>query len=56
MENFVPRIKALLTERNHGVLLTGISLMIELCELDPSVIKTFRKVSKHENKFKNQLF
>jgi len=44
MENFVPRIKSLLTERNHGVLLTGISLMIELCELDPSVVKTFRKV------------
>eukprot|EP01087_Luapelamoeba_hula_P000833 TRINITY_DN10611_c0_g1_i3.p1 TRINITY_DN10611_c0_g1~~TRINITY_DN10611_c0_g1_i3.p1 ORF type:complete len:644 (+),score=59.69 TRINITY_DN10611_c0_g1_i3:111-2042(+) len=44
MENFVPRIKMLLGERNHGVLLTGITLMIELVQLDADVVSTFRKL------------
>src|SRR5690349_16553202 len=50
MENFVPRIKSLLTERNHGVLLTGITLMIELCQVDPGVVSTFRKVLEREGR------
>lgn len=44
MENFVPRIRALLSDRNHGVLLTGIELMIELCEMDSHNIEFFRRV------------
>jgi AP-1 complex subunit gamma-1 len=32
MENFVPRIRSLLSERNHGVLVTGVALMTELFE------------------------
>lgn len=32
IENFVPRVKSLLTERNHGVLLTAVTLIISLCE------------------------
>jgi AP-1 complex subunit gamma-1 len=45
IENFVPRIKALLTERNHGVLLGGVRLMVELCETDPANIEHFRKLA-----------
>lgn len=45
LENFVSRTKALLNERNHGVLLTGVTLMIELCESDPVNIDYYRKVS-----------
>jgi AP-1 complex subunit gamma-1 len=43
LENFVSRTKALLNERNHGVLLTGVTLMIELCETDPANVEYFRK-------------
>jgi len=44
MENFVPRIRALLNERNHGVLLTGITLMLELCETEVQNIEFFRRL------------
>lgn len=44
LENFVARAKSLLNERNHGVLLTGTTLMIELCEVEPSNVDYFRKV------------
>jgi AP-1 complex subunit gamma-1 len=43
LENFVSRTKALLNERNHGVLLTGVTLMIELSESDPANIDYYRK-------------
>eukprot|EP01119_Soliformovum_irregulare_P017162 TRINITY_DN504_c0_g1_i1.p1 TRINITY_DN504_c0_g1~~TRINITY_DN504_c0_g1_i1.p1 ORF type:complete len:863 (+),score=300.63 TRINITY_DN504_c0_g1_i1:305-2590(+) len=45
MENFVPRIRSLLSERNHGVLITGTSLMIELCEADPNNVEFFRRLA-----------
>lgn len=44
MENFVPKIRALLSERNHGVLLTGVTLMTELCEAEASNIEFFRRL------------
>lgn len=47
IENFVPRVKSLLTERNHGVLLTAVTLIISLCEASPpdaGVIDLFRKL------------
>lgn len=43
LENFIQRAKALLNERNHGVLLTGVTLMIELCEMEAANIDYFRK-------------
>jgi AP-1 complex subunit gamma-1 len=43
LENFVARAKSLLNERNHGVLLTGTTLLIELCEVEPSNVDYFRK-------------
>ena len=44
MENFVPRIRSLLSEKNHGVLITGVSLMTELCEAEPQNVEFFRRV------------
>jgi AP-1 complex subunit gamma-1 len=48
LENFVPRVKSLLTERNHGVLLTAVTLIISLCEVSApehdGVIDLFRKL------------
>eukprot|EP01113_Clastostelium_recurvatum_P006468 TRINITY_DN1291_c0_g1_i4.p1 TRINITY_DN1291_c0_g1~~TRINITY_DN1291_c0_g1_i4.p1 ORF type:complete len:891 (-),score=263.42 TRINITY_DN1291_c0_g1_i4:85-2706(-) len=45
LDNFVPRIKALLTERNHGVLLTGVTLMVELTQAaTDAVLDPFRKL------------
>lgn len=46
LENFVAKAKSLLNERNHGVLLTGITLMIELCEQDSTTVDYFRKVNR----------
>jgi AP-1 complex subunit gamma-1 len=44
LENFVPKVRALLSEKDHGVLLTGVSLMIEMCRIQPSVAQDFKKV------------
>eukprot|EP01121_Diplochlamys_sp_Union-15-3_P013136 TRINITY_DN4040_c0_g2_i1.p1 TRINITY_DN4040_c0_g2~~TRINITY_DN4040_c0_g2_i1.p1 ORF type:complete len:738 (-),score=127.72 TRINITY_DN4040_c0_g2_i1:25-2238(-) len=45
MENFLPRIKVLLVDRNHGVLITALTLMIELCTVSPEHnIPSFRKL------------
>jgi len=43
IENYI-KATALLFERNHGVLLTGLTLLIEICEMDPSQIVKFKKV------------
>ncbi|KAF2075496.1 hypothetical protein CYY_003188 [Polysphondylium violaceum] len=43
IENYI-KATALLFERNHGVLLTGLTLLIEICEMDPSQIFKFKKV------------
>jgi AP-1 complex subunit gamma-1 len=44
MENFVPRIRALLSEKSHGVLITGVTLMTELCKTDAHNIEFFRRL------------
>ncbi|KAJ3208582.1 clathrin associated protein complex large subunit [Dinochytrium kinnereticum] len=43
IENFQNRAKGLLNERNHGVLLTGITLLIEMCKLDPQITNEMRQ-------------
>lgn len=43
VEEFVPKAKNLLGDRNHGVLVTGLALMIEICHAYPSAIETYRK-------------
>ncbi|KAJ3196947.1 clathrin associated protein complex large subunit [Irineochytrium annulatum] len=45
IENFQSRAKGLLNERNHGVLLTGITLLTEMCKLDPLITDDIRQQS-----------
>ncbi|KAG0187094.1 clathrin associated protein complex large subunit [Apophysomyces sp. BC1034] len=42
-ENFVSRSKSLLNDRSHGVLITGITLVTEMCQQYPENIELFRK-------------
>ncbi|KAK9451669.1 adaptin N terminal region-domain-containing protein [Limtongia smithiae] len=42
-DRFVDKAKLLLGERNHGVLLCGITLIIDLCKQDPTVVAQFRQ-------------
>ena len=41
-DNFVPKIRGLLSDSNHGVLITTCSLMLELMAKDPANVDTFR--------------
>ncbi|RIA84538.1 AP-1 complex subunit gamma-1 [Glomus cerebriforme] len=42
-ENFLSRAKSLLSDRNHGVLLTATTLITEMCYRNPDTLVTFRK-------------
>lgn len=42
-ENFLSRAKGLLSDRNHGVLLAGVTLITELCSHNIEALQTFRK-------------
>ncbi|OBZ84889.1 AP-1 complex subunit gamma-1 [Choanephora cucurbitarum] len=42
-ENFVSRSKSLLNDRSHGVLITGITLVTEMCQQNLENIPIFRK-------------
>jgi len=44
MEMFIPATRLLLNEKNHGVLLTAICLMIEMCEKSTDMLIHFRKM------------
>merc|ERR1712137_1144447 len=44
LEQFVPKVRPMLVERNHGVLITAVSLMIEMCRADPDrTIRAFKR-------------
>jgi hypothetical protein len=43
-DHFTTKAKNLLTDRNHGVLLTSITLVTEMCQTDPAVLSEFRNV------------
>ena len=43
-ENFVGTVRLLLNDRTHGCLTTGVTLAIELCELDFTNVEQFRKL------------
>lgn len=45
MDHFTTKAKALLQDRNHGVLLAGITLVTEMCAMDENVCNEFRQVS-----------
>lgn len=41
VEDFLERITSLLKDRSHGVLVTGVQLMIEVMRLDPQHASSF---------------
>ncbi|XP_068691732.1 AP-1 complex subunit gamma-1-like isoform X1 [Montipora foliosa] len=43
MEVFVPTTRSLLNERNHGVLVCGVSLVTEMCRVNPETLAHFRR-------------
>ncbi|WVR07142.1 hypothetical protein IAU60_004183 [Kwoniella sp. DSM 27419] len=45
MDHFVNKAKSLLQDRNHGVLLAGITLITEMCQMDENVCAEFRKAT-----------
>lgn len=48
LEYFVPKIRPLLSEKHHGVLVTSVTLLIEMCKVEPTtVVKVFRPLTSH---------
>ncbi|WOO77074.1 AP-1 complex subunit gamma-1 [Vanrija pseudolonga] len=45
LDHFTSKAKALLQDRNHGVLLAGITLVTEMCEIDEAVTNEFRQAT-----------
>ncbi|CAA9993852.1 unnamed protein product [Nesidiocoris tenuis] len=45
MEIFLPATRSLLSEKNHGVLITGVSLVTEMCENSVDTLQHFKKPS-----------
>ncbi|TFK29734.1 Adaptor protein complex AP-1 gamma subunit [Coprinopsis marcescibilis] len=41
-DNFVGKAKNLFNDRNHGVLLSAITLVIEMCSIDDTILNEFR--------------
>ena len=44
-DHFIAKAKNLLTDRNHGVLLTSITLVTEMCQIDQAILDEFRNAS-----------
>ncbi|XP_063225377.1 AP-1 complex subunit gamma-1 isoform X2 [Bacillus rossius redtenbacheri] len=44
MEIFLPATRSLLSEKNHGVLITGVTLITEMCETSPDTLQHFKKI------------
>lgn len=44
MENFIPLTKGCLNDKNHGVALTTVSLITEMCWQSPDVMKNMKKL------------
>lgn len=43
LEAFVDRASDLLNDRNHAVILTGVTLMLDICDQEPATIAIFRE-------------
>uniref|UniRef100_H2ZPK1 AP-1 complex subunit gamma n=1 Tax=Ciona savignyi TaxID=51511 RepID=H2ZPK1_CIOSA len=44
MENFIPLTKPLLSDKNHGVMLTAVALITECCRKNPDAKANFKKL------------
>lgn len=44
MEIFLPATRSLLSEKNHGVLITGVTLITEMCENSIDTLQHFKKI------------
>ncbi|XP_019881843.1 AP-1 complex subunit gamma-1 isoform X2 [Aethina tumida] len=44
MEIFLPATRSFLSEKNHGVLITGVTLITEMCENSPDTLNHFKKI------------
>lgn len=44
MEIFLPATRSLLSEKNHGILITGVTLITEMCESSPETLNHFKKI------------
>jgi AP-1 complex subunit gamma-1 len=43
-DHFIAKAKNILADRNHGVLLTAITLVIDMVQAEPSCLEEFRNV------------
>lgn len=43
LESFQGRAHALLKDRHHSVMLTGVTLILEMCNIEPALIPVFRE-------------
>ena len=43
IETFADKAAGLLSDRHHGVLLSGTTLMLEICEIEPNIIEQYRR-------------
>uniref|UniRef100_A0A0K8TMB2 AP-1 complex subunit gamma n=1 Tax=Tabanus bromius TaxID=304241 RepID=A0A0K8TMB2_TABBR len=44
MEIFLPATRSLLSEKNHGILITGVTLITEMCESSTDTLNHFKKI------------
>ncbi|KAJ6638465.1 AP-1 complex subunit gamma-1, partial [Pseudolycoriella hygida] len=44
MEIFLPATRSLLSEKNHGILITGVTLITEMCENSQDTLLHFKKI------------
>lgn len=43
VEAFQEAAARLLADRHHGVLLAGVALMLEMCEVEPAAVEAYRR-------------